>query len=282
MELPLPAPDDPRDADFQIGHKSLGAVIDQGIQDLSGGLRRDVQPRRHERLSFLLMGHTLQEMANAFHALDPRERTLTYGTMASDALRTLCDMFGRQLAVWGAESPENVLAGDVAEGLRQEALALDAAAAAGIDVSGERARLESVRAKIGVDPKAIRVANELERAKEHEVLCIFRWESSHVHMGHAAVAASGRTLRKEGGGQADVVMYPMSLWRAGQIMWAVYGVGLRLLTFLGHKLSIDLAGVRRLDESLRPVVRKAAIRDKRADEPAGPPYGLFTLPLWIE
>lgn len=280
-DLVLPKPDDPRDGDFMIAHKSLGAIIDQGLEDLKEGWKPGRETRRHERLGFLLLGHTWQEMANAFHALKPLENTIGYGSMASDALRTLCDIFGRQLGIWGAVNPADALAGDVAEGLRQEMLSLDAARSAGVDLLEVRAVLERAQREVGALPRPVAVANELARHGEHETLCVFRWESSHVHMGHAAVAASGRSVRGEGI-NADVVMYPMSLWRAGQITWAVYGIGIRLASFLTANLSIELPGVDRLDEEVRPLVRKASMRAKRPDEPASPTYGRFEFPRWSQ
>jgi hypothetical protein len=280
MPLILPSPDDPRDADFQIAHKGLGAAVDQGLEDLKHGWKPDHDPSRHERFAFLVLTHALQEMANGFHALKALENTLTYGSMASDVLRTLCDMFARQRVIWDADSPAERLAGDVAEGVRQELLALDAAAELDIDLSQERAALGRVRDQLSGTPKPIVVANELQRLKEWEILGVFRWESSHVHFGHAAVAASGRSLMSSEGTKADVTMYPMSLWRAGQLVWALYGIGLRTLSFLSERLSIELVGLQKLDADLRNAVRKAALREKRADEPASPPYGRFEFSLW--
>lgn len=279
MPLTLPAPDDPRDATLQIAHKGLGAMVGRGIEDLASGWRPDHEPRRHERHAFAILSHALEEMAAVFHALKSLEHTITYGGMASDALRTLCDMFGRQLAIWYAESPADVLAKDVAEGLRQELLALDASREAGIELDLERETLERVKAELGGPAKPIAVANELRNRLEWEVLCVFRWESSHVHFGHAAVAATGRSIKTADGGMADVVMYPMSVWRAGQIIWATYGIGLRLLTFVAHHLSIPLEGVRAFDAELRKAIRGGAMRDKRTDEAASPWYGGFAFSI---
>lgn len=111
------------------------------------------------------------------------------------------------------------------------------------------------------------------------MLCVYRWESGHVHFGAAAIAAGGRTITQSVG-QMDVAMVPVTLWRIGQLTWATYGVGLRALSHITSRMLIDTQYLAAADERMRGVARAAALGLRGADEPPSPHYGLFNFPLW--
>lgn len=270
--------DDPRDAVQADAHKALGEAIRASVADFSP-LERKSTPAYTERVSTLFATQAIQLLSDAHWSLIPRQRTFLHAHGASNALRTLVDLFSRQMSIWEAASPEDRLTELQAKSLRQEVLALDAAAKAGANVSSQRAELQKWQTAIGGQPDGINITDVLEKNKEHELLTVYRWESAHVHAARAAVEARARSLELPGA-TLDVALVPPSLWRVGQLTWATYGVGLRLITFLCSKISLTPARLLSVDDEIRPVAKRAADRPMPSAEPASPPYSEFSFPLW--
>lgn len=272
-----PAPD-VADKTQQAAHSALGSALDRAFDDL-GVWGRQTEPGFASRTGFQLCGHVLQLVANGWKLLHPGEHVFPHASGVSLCLRTLVDIHARQLDVWTAPEPEARLRGILAESHRQEQLALDAGERGGLEVESLRSRLSSLPGSEG-EPIRVNVANVLEQLSEWQMLCVYRWESDHVHTGAAALAAGGRTLH--GAEQEmDVGMVPISLWRVGQLTWALYGVGFRTLSHLTTRIGIEMTSVSEADPLLRQACRASALGLRTADEPPSPQYGSFDFSQWV-
>jgi hypothetical protein len=274
----LTPPVDTSDVPQKAALGALGHVIDQAIEDL--GQWHPDEPTFLLRTSFQLVGHVLQLMSTARHLLVPGEDVFTYASGVSLCLRALCDIHARQLAIWDATSPESRLEGMLADSRRQELLGLDSAEKAGSPTNDLREVLSRLAGAEG-SAQSVNVTQALEEREEWEMLCVYRWESGHVHLGAAAIAAGGRTITQSVG-QMDVAMVPVTLWRVGQLTWTAYGVGLRALSHITNRMSIDTPNLAAADDRVRAVAKAAALGLRSPDEPPSPHYGLFNFPLWGE
>lgn len=256
---------------------ALGLILDRLLEHLA--VWRPESPAFVERISFQVLGHVLQTMATAHKLMAAGEETFTYASGVSGFLRALADIHARQLWIWNAEDSDTAVRGVLAEALRQEGLALDAAEETGQDIEALREKLDTLEGADDV-PMRVNIAEALRAHGELEVLTVYRWESGQVHLGAAALAAGGRTIEREDE-RFDVAMWPVSLWRVSQLTWATYGVGLRAVSHLCYRLGFTLDDLAETESTARRVARAAAFGLRSSDEPPSPQYGLFDFPLWI-
>jgi hypothetical protein len=274
---PLPPTDDPRDKVQAQASGALGQLIGAAIDDLQVWIApTGVDVTR--RVTFHYLAQAVWLVADGHSLLRAGETTFAHARSASNQLRTLCDLHARQLSTWQSSNPKDRLESLLADSVRQDLLALEAAEAAGSDVLDLRRGFQTIQSSLP-PPSPINVVNELKISREHELLCVYRWESTYLHSGIAALASAARTVTSPSA-TLDVAMWPMTLWRIGQLTWALYGVGLRVWTHLAARLSLELSRVRGSDASLRGVVRTAAKRPRPEHEPAAPTYSDFDFPLW--
>lgn len=268
------AVEDSGDATQAEAHKALGEVFNQALSDLSVGVYRDTPLVR------LTVGHLAQSvefLGHALHLLIPGERVFHRAPLVSGTLRVMTDVYARQLEIWGSADSDLRLEEVAAESVRQERLAYKAAGRAGAAVDELINRAAEELAALPT-ARGVNIANVLENAREHELECVYRFESAHVHFGETARRARTRVVSTR---EMDVGIHldPLSLWRMGQVTWATLGVWRRLVSFLCSRIELELPFLA-LALTAERVVRAAAQRERRSNEPPSPPYHEFDFPLW--
>jgi hypothetical protein len=277
VNLELPPSDDSREPVQAAAHAALGQAVTAAL-DVLGTWRPDEMPSFLMRVTFQFASHLLQLMANSWKLLSPGEKTFTYASGASLCLRSVADLHAKLLAVWEAPDPGALLKEFLSDSLRQEILAIRAAAQAGADVHALETQLAILQRKLGT-PGGVKVVETLTTFGEWETLTVFRWESAHVHVGTAALSAAGRTMEGEEA-HVDIAMWPISLWRVAQLTWASYGLGVRSLSHACSRIGVDATELSDADNTFRQAARASALQLRPSDEPPSPQYGAFDFPLW--
>lgn len=234
-------------------------------------------PSPLERATLQYLNRSIELVADAHHLLRPSERTFARAHLVSHVLRALAEAHARTLMTWRSPDPDSALRGALSDSTRRELLALKAAELAGADVREPTRILTETKEMLG-DHVRLNVVGVLEDHREHEVLSVYRWESGHIHGGTAELMARGRST-SIGGAVIDVGLNPASLWRVGQLTWAIYGLGLRSITLMARSVRLPIDPLVEVDSQMRAVVRETADRLAGANEPPSPPYGAFDFPM---
>lgn len=258
---------------------ALGAFVSEALDRIE--IRGDPGAvTRVHRVAFFYLAESLQLLGDACLLLRPGDNVFAHARAVSGILRTLVDVFGRQLAIWTASDPNLTMSELLADSIAKERRALENAADAGIDVRDLDANLQEAASSVGVSAHPLNVTSTLREHGEHELLSVFQWESSFVHLGAAAIASGGRSVTLKSGQTIDVMLWPVSLWRVAQLTWATYGVGMRVLSLIESKAGFDSVGTSELDTRFRETILATANRPRPPKEPPSPPYGQYRFELY--
>lgn len=281
VELPPlpPSLEDVHDADQGLALAAVGGLVSDCLDraELKG---KPGSVNLTRRVAFFYLAESLQLMGDAAFLLRPGDEVFTHARGVSGVLRALVDVYARQIAIWNAPDPNQRLLEMLADSTKKERRALDSAASAGVDVRDADSVLAEIESSIGVAASPLNVTSTLAQHEEHELLSVFQWESSLVHLGAAAIAGGGRSVTLKTGQTFDVMLWPVSLWRVAQLTWATYGVGVRLLSLIESMAGFSQLNSRDLDVRYRASVMKSAQRPRPDREPVSPPYGEYGFELY--